>query len=356
MSIYPNETQPIRPGEELDLHRLETYLQERVPDPSGSLAVEQFSGGHSNLTYLIQWGGREMVLRRPPFGNKVKTAHDMGREYRVLSKLYKAYAVAPRPIMYCEDEAILGAPFYLMERKHGVILRQTLPPDFHPEPETVRRMCLSFIDNLADLHRLDYQAAGLGDLGRPEGYVQRQVEGWAKRYTNAQTDVVPYIDQVIGWLTRQIPKESDAAVIHNDYHFSNVMLDSNDFSRIVAVLDWEMCTIGDPLMDLGTTLGYWIQADDFEQLEIMGAGGPTILPGSLTRQEIAERYCEKTGRDPVNLLFYYCFGLFKIAVIVQQIYYRYVQGHTRDIRFANFHKRVALMSKKAFRSIEVGQF
>ncbi len=360
MSMYLDETQPVRKGEELDVRRLGAYLREHLPGASEPLIieVEQFPHGHSNLTYLLRWNGREAVLRRPPFGNRVKTAHDMGREYRVLSRLYKVYAAAPRPLAYCEDETILGAPFYLMERKRGVILRQTLPPGLNLDPETVRHLCESFIDNLACLHRIDYQAAGLGDLGHPDGYIRRQVEGWIKRYGNAQTEEVPHLDQIMGWLTERIPKESGAALIHNDYKYDNLVLDPQDLPRIVAVLDWEMCTLGDPLMDLGTTLAYWAQADDSDRLELKGAGGPgpTTLPGSLTRRELAERYSEKTGLDVSNLLFYYCFGLFKIAVIVQQIYYRYVKGYTRDERFANLHERVALLIQIATRAVEAGKF
>ncbi len=357
MIEYLDKTQPVRKGEELDLHRLEPYLREHLPDFSGPLTVEQFPGGHSNLTYLLRWNGKEMVLRRPPFGNRVKSAHDMGREYRVLGKLWKVYPPAPRPFLYCEDISILGAPFYLMERRYGIVLRQSLPPGLHPAPQTVRRMSESFIDNLADLHGIDYQAAGLGDLGRPEGYMQRQVEGWTRRYRNAQTDEIPYIDQIGKWLMERIPRQSDATLIHNDYKYDNLMLDPQDLSHIVAVLDWEMCTIGDPLADLGTTLGYWVQADD-EEFHQMAAGGsgPTTWPGSLTRCELAERYNRKTGRDVSNLLFYYCFGLFKTAVIVQQIYYRYVKGYTQDERFANLLQRVILLSKVAVRAVERGRF
>ncbi|MCI0529388.1 MAG: phosphotransferase family protein [Nitrospira sp.] len=329
-----------------------------MPDVSGPLIVEQFPGGHSNLTYLVRWGEKEMVLRRPPFGNRVKTAHDMGREYRVLSRLHKVYVPAPRPLAYCEDGSILGAPFYLMERRYGIILRQALPPGLYLNPETVRHMSESFIDNLAHLHSIDYQAVGLGDLGRPEGYVQRHVEGWTKRYRNAQTDEIPYMDQIIPWLTERIPKGNDAALIHNDYKYDNLMLDPHDFSRIVAVLDWEMCTLGDPLTDLGTTLGYWIQPNDFEAIKTINASdlGLTALPGSPPRHKLAERYAQKTNRDISNLLFYYCFGLFKTAVIVQQIYYRYVHGYTQDERFANLHRRVVLLSRIAVHAIEVGKF
>jgi aminoglycoside phosphotransferase (APT) family kinase protein len=355
MNEFIDKTKPVRAGEELDIPRLATYLKEHFPGASGLLLVEQFPGGSSNLTYLLRLGGREMVLRRPPFGNRVKTAHDMGREYRVLSKLHQVYPVAPRPLAYCPNETILGAPFYIMERRQGIILRRNLPPGLSLDPATVRRLCESLVDNFVDLHRLDYEAAGLADLGRPTGYVQRQVEGWTKRYHDAQTDNLPHMDRLAGWLAERMPPESGAALIHNDYKYDNLMLDPQDPTRIIGVLDWEMCTIGDPLMDLGTTLGYWIEAGDPEALRSF-AVGPTTLPGSMTRQELIERYARKAGRDVANMLFYYCFGLFKIAVIVQQIYARYVRGHTQDQRFARLNEWVAVLSDTAARAVETGTF
>jgi aminoglycoside phosphotransferase (APT) family kinase protein len=313
--------------------------------------VEQFPHGHSNLTYLLRRGEREWVLRRPPFGNQVKTAHDMGREFRVLSHLAPVFPAAPRPFLYCEDEHVLGAPFYLMERRHGVVLRKELPPGLPLDPPTTRQLGLTLIDTLARLHALDYRAVGLGDLGKPEGYVARQVTGWSNRAVQARTEDVPALERVTRWLAEHLPPESGATLIHNDFKHDNLLLDPHDLTRIVAVLDWEMATVGDPLMDLGTTLGYWMEANDpplFQQ----AARCPTNLPGSLTRRELIERYAEKTGRDVSNVLFYYCFGLFKIAVIVQQIYARYVRGHTRDARFAKLNDVVAILSQQAVRALE----
>jgi aminoglycoside phosphotransferase (APT) family kinase protein len=355
MDNYIDRTGPVRPGEGLDTAKLESHLREHLPDVSGPLVVEQFPQGYSNLTYLLRMGEKELVLRRPPFGSQVKTAHDMGREYRVLSKLHEVYEPAPRPLLYCEDASILGAPFYVMERRRGIILRKTLPPSLKLDAETAHQLCHSFVDNLALLHSLDYEAAGLGDLGKPEGYVERQVTGWTKRYRDAQTDEVPHINQIAAWLAGRIPQESGATLIHNDYKYDNLVLDPDDLTRIIAVLDWEMCTIGDPLMDFGTTLGYWIEASDDQAFQAM-AFGPTMLPGSLTRRELVERYAEKTGRDVSNILFYYCFALFKIAVIVQQIYYRYVKGHTRDDRFSRLNEVVALLGKAAVQAAEQGKF
>ena len=353
--MNPNpETAPVRPGEELPVAALEAYLARHLPGEPGPLAVEQFPHGHSNLTYLLRRGDQEFVLRRPPFGNQVKTAHDMGREYRVLSKLSAVYPPAPKPLLSCEDASVLGVPFYVMERRRGIVLRRADDPDHTIDPPTARRLSTALIDNLALLHALDYKAAGLADLGKPEGYVTRQVTGWINRYAAARTDDVPEMDRVAKWLGDNTPAESGAALVHNDYKYDNLLLDPADLTHIVAVLDWEMATVGDPLMDLGTTLGYWVEAGDPEEVRA-GAFGPTALPGSLTRQELVARYAEKTGRDVSGILFYFCFGVYKIAVIVQQIYARFVRGHTRDERFARLNERVAALGRQAITALETGR-
>jgi aminoglycoside phosphotransferase (APT) family kinase protein len=354
MNEHTDEAAPVRAGEELDVPRLRAYLAARLPGWDGPLTVEQFPRGYSNLTYLLRSGGRELVLRRPPFGNVVKTAHDMGREHRVLEALSRVYPLAPVPYLYCEDEAVLGAPFYVMERRRGVILRQPPPPGLALDADTMRRLSAAFIDALAQLHGLDYRAAGLGDLGRPEGYVERQVTGWVGRYRAAQTEEVQALEAVVRWLGENRPAGGGAALIHNDYKYDNLVLDPSDLTRIVAVLDWEMATVGDPLMDLGTTLAYWVEASDPEELRA-AAFGPTTLPGSLTRRELAARYGERTGRDVSGVLFHHVFGLFKVAVIVQQIYARYVRGHTRDGRFARLNGLVAVLGQAGARAVERGQ-
>jgi aminoglycoside phosphotransferase (APT) family kinase protein len=346
-------TTAVRAGEELPV-TLEDYLRQHLEGATGPFTVEQFASGHSNLTYLLRLGDAEWVLRRPPFGNQVKSAHDMGREYRVLSRLSMVYPPAPRPVLYCDDPAILGAPFYVMERRHGIVLRRQLPPGCVIDPATARRLSTALIDNLALLHGLDYRAAGMGDLGRPEGYVTRQVTGWTERYARARTDQLPAIDRVAGWLADRLPPESGAALVHNDYKYDNLVLDPNDLTKIVAVLDWEMATVGDPLMDLGTTLGYWVEASDPLPLQ-HAAFGPSALPGSLTRHELAARYAEQSGRDVSNVLYFYAFGLFKIAVIIQQIYARYVRGHTRDARFAQLNDLVAVLAEQADQAIGAGR-
>ncbi|MGE3314500.1 MAG: phosphotransferase family protein [Planctomycetaceae bacterium] len=354
MSAPIDQSTSVREGEQLDAARLGEFLAAHISGVQLPLVVEQFPQGFSNLTYLVRAGDQEFVLRRPPFGNRVKSAHDMGREYNVLSKLHKVYELAPKPLAYTDDESVLGAPFYVMERRRGVILRKSLPRGTNVEPETLRTLGLNAIDNLARLHTLDYAAAGLADLGKPSGYVERQVSGWASRYEKAQTDDVPAMFATIEWLKQNQPAESGAALIHNDYKYDNLILDPNDLTRIIAVLDWEMCTIGDPLMDLGATLAYWVEEGDDASLTSFVAG-PTNLPGSPKRSELIDRYREQTGRDLSNILFYYCFGLFKLAVIIQQIYYRYAAGHTQDPRFAHLNKVVFNLGRAAVRAIEIGR-
>jgi aminoglycoside phosphotransferase (APT) family kinase protein len=354
MSVNLDEATQVRPGEELPLDSLQGYLRTQFPDLDGPLTVEQFPSGHSNLTYLLHLGNGEFVLRREPFENPVKSAHDMGREYRVLSKLSLAYPPAPRPVLFCDDPSVLGVPFYLMERRRGLILRSQTPPDIAIDPPLARRLSESLIDNLAKLHALDVQQIGLGDLGRPEGYTTRQVSGWSDRWTKARTGELPVMEQVARWLTERVPEPAGAVLIHNDYKYDNLVLDPQDPSRIVAVLDWEMATVGCPLMDLGTTLGYWVEAGDPSALR-RSAMGPTALPGNLTRRELVERYVSETGRDVSGILFHYVFGLFKIGVIVQQIYARYVRGHTRDPRFASLDRLVSVLAEQAERSIAVGR-
>lgn len=343
-----------RAGEELDTGALAAYLGEHLPGAAGQpIAVEQFPGGHSNLTYLVRVGDRELVLRRPPVGSKVKTAHDMGREVRVLSRLAPAWSPAPRPILHCDDPAVLGCPFYLMERKRGIILRRELPPGLAIDAATARRLSEVLVDGLAELHAIDFAAIGLGDLGRPEGYVERQVRGWSERYAGSRTDDIPVVDRVAGWLAASMPASPPPALIHNDYKYDNIVLDPADVTRIIGVLDWEMATIGDPLMDLGTSLAYWVEAGDPPGMIAMRFG-PTTLPGMMTRAEIAARYAERTGRSVEHIVFYYAFGLFKTAVVAQQIYWRWKQGLTRDPRFEPFLLAVGALCEQAAAAIDRG--
>lgn len=352
-----DEAGPVRKGEELDVPRLEAFLLKELDNTEGPLTVEQFPSGFSNLTYLLRLGAKSgaknLVLRRPPFGNPVKTAHDMGREYRVLAKLCEVYELAPRPYLYCQDHDLIGDEFYVMERRHGVVLRGPEPPAQLQSTELAHRLCESFIANLARLHTLDYRAAGLGDLGKPTGYVQRQVTGWSNRYVNAATDNVPEIVHLAAWLADHMPTESGAALIHNDYKYDNLLLDPEDITHIRAVFDWEMTTIGDPLMDLGSTLAYWVEPADSTSLKAY-AFGPTMVPGSMSRRDLVSRYVHHTGCQAFDPLFYYCYGLFKLAVIVQQIYARFVRGLTHDTRFAELNRKVKSLGVEALRAIETG--
>ena len=344
------DTRPVRTSENLDWQRLADYLRKELDLPAAEMQVEQFPGGHSNLTYLVRVDGREMVLRRPPFGSRVKTAHDMGREHRVLSRLAPVYPKAPRPMAYCEDPSVLGAPFYLMERVRGVIVRREPPAGVDLGPETARRLAHAFVDALLELHAVDYTAAGLGELGHPEGYVERQVTGWTRRYQDARTDDLPEMETVAAWLDAHRPLSPAPSLIHNDFKYDNLVLDAQDPTRIVGVLDWEMSTVGDPLMDLGTALCYWVQADDPPDLLAVRFGA-TTLPGTPTRRELAQRYAEASGNSLEHLPFYYAFGLFKTAVVAQQIYYRFRQGLTADGRFASMIHGVRALSAQAARVI-----
>lgn len=350
MSAIEDGSKPVREGEALELGKLDAWLAGALPELSGPLVCEQFPSGYSNLTYLLKKGDAELVLRRPPFGAQVKSGHDMAREHRVLAGLAPVYPPAPRPLAKCDGADVIGAPFYLMERRRGVILRRKIPPELGVTPELLRRMCGALVDQLAALHAVDVHAAGLADLGKPEGYVRRQVEGWIARWERARTSEVPDLDELGRWLLANLPPESGACLVHNDYKFDNVMLDAADPTRIVAVLDWEMCTLGDPLLDLGTTLGYWVEPGDDPAWQAL-AFGPTMLPRAMSRLELAERYGEQTGRDVSDMLYYYAFALLKIAVIVQQIYFRFAKGFTTDARFAVLDRVVAVLGRTALAAI-----
>jgi aminoglycoside phosphotransferase (APT) family kinase protein len=345
---------PIRPGEELNLATLEPYLRLHFPNESGSLRVLQFPSGHSNLTYSLHLGQRELVLRRAPFGSTVKSAHDMSREFRVLSKLHAVYAPAPEVLVFCDDHSVLGAAFYVMEPIHGVILRKNLPPGLDFPPAQARRLSESLIDNLIRLHRVDYAAAGLSDLGKPEGYLQRQVTGWIDRYTKSSTHDYPEAGQIADWIQQHIPATQYVSLIHNDYKLDNVVLAAQDITRIVGVLDWEMCTIGDSLTDLGTTLAYWVDPTDPAELK-QHLSDVTTYPGCFTRSEIVQYYADKTKCDTSQVAFYLAFARFKLAVIVQQIFYRYHQGLTRDPRFATLPDRIAALLRASLQTAQTGQ-
>lgn len=348
------DTAPIRPDEGFDLAALARYLDGRLPGAAGPLEAEQFPGGHSNLTYLLRYGGAEFVMRRPPLGPVAPTAHDMTREHRVLTALWPVFPPAPRPFLLCEDPSVIGAPFYVMERRRGVVIRREWPRELGEDPAVRHRISEAIVDVMVALHAVDWRAIGLGGLGRPAGFVERQVRGWTERWERAKDREVPAVTEVARWLLERIPAPAGATLVHGDLKLDNVMLDPADPSRVVAVLDWEMCTTGDPLVDLGQLLCYWPQADDpAPRREAVAA--VTTLPGFFTRAEIVERYARLSGRDLSRIAFYEAFALFKTAVVVQQIFIRWKRGQTRDPRFAGFAPRVAALAEAA-RALAAGFF
>lgn len=354
MADFSDHPSAVRPGEEINVTLLEPFLRRHFPDETGPLGVQQFPSGHSNLTYAIQLGTKQLVLRRPPFGSKVKSAHDMGREFRVLSKLHACYPPAPEVLLFCDDPSVLGAPFYVMRPIHGIILRRDPPAELQLPLDTVRRLSESFVDNLAFLHELNYEIVGLGDIGKPEGYLDRQVRGWTQRYIESQTHEYPEAQRVAEWMARHIPPSPAATLVHNDYKYDNVVLAPNDIATIIGLLDWEMATIGDPLTDLGTALAYWTDAEDSEELQTI-RWGPTTLRGSLTRAQIVERYARKSGRDVSHIAFYLTLARFKLAVIVQQIYFRFRQGLTQDQRFASMPSLIQSLLRASLHCAQTGK-
>ena len=325
----------MNPGEELEVGKVDAWLKDRVSGLSGAPEVTQYRGGASNWTYRLRYASHDLVLRRPPAGTKAKSAHDMGREYRIQKALAPVFPFVPEMIAFCDDASVIGCEFYVMRRLDGTILRKDPPRDLALTPDQTRRLCLKVIDTLISLHRVDPEGAGLKDLGKGAGYTRRQVEGWSDRYRKARTWNVPRLEDVMSWLAARTPEDVATCLIHNDFRFDNVVLDPKDPTRVVGVLDWEMATLGDPLMDLGGALAYWVQADDDFFLRSLRRQ-PTHLPGMLTRREVVEYYAEKTGWRTDDWSFYEVFGLFRLAGIAQQIYHRYHRGESRNRAFRHF--------------------
>ncbi len=337
----------VRTGEELNASVIETFLRDSIPDLEGVMTIGQFPGGHSNLTYLVTFGNKEMVLRRPPFGFKARTAHDMGREYRILKALKPYYPYCPEPLIYSDDNTVMDCPFYVMERMKGIILRKSLPKGLVLSPDEVNQIFKNVVKAQSLLHAIDYRKTGLENLGRPDGYVSRQVEGWSSRYRAARTPDAPDFESVMDWLGDNSPPDSsDSCIIHNDFKFDNIVLDSSNPLKITGILDWEMATIGDPLMDIGSSMGYWVQKDDSSEMQAMRTL-PTHLEGAMTRRQYMNYYSEISGRPLKNIEFYRGFGLFRLAVIAQQIYYRFYHGQTSDKRFQMLIFAVAVLEKEA---------
>ena len=337
---------PVRADEGLDSARLAAWLDGKLPGAKGALELSQFGGGHANLTYLLRFGAAEYVLRRPPLGPIAPSAHDMPREHRVLANLWRVYPLAPRSYLLCADEGVIGAPFHVMERRFGIVIRNDLPARFQGDAGLARRIGEMIVDALADLHKVDPAAADLSDLGRPEGFVERQLIGWTKRWHAAKAAEDPCLDAVAAWLDANRPPAQAVALLHNDPKLDNMIVGTDDPARAVAVLDWDMCTRGDPLMDLGYLLTFWGEAGDPEPW-IKAASMPTWREGFPSRAEAKARYAEATGFDLSAIRWYHVFGTFKIAVVLQQIYIRFVRGQTQDRRFAPFGARVAALIDKA---------
>jgi aminoglycoside phosphotransferase (APT) family kinase protein len=329
----PADVIQVREDEDFNRERLVEYLRGRLEGSDAPLDVLQFGGGHANLTYLLRFGEREYVLRRPPLGPVAPKSHDMSREYRVLSVLHRAYSPAPKAFLYCDDPGIIGAPFFVMQRRKGIVVRWAIPPEFGggEDPAVNRRISEAMIDALADLHDVDHASVGLGDLGRPEGFLRRQVDGWSGRYVRAKTKDLPVVTEVTQWLAERLPPSPPATLLHNDWRLDNIMLNTNDPGRVEAVFDWDMCTVGDPLADLGTLVASWAEAGE----DFVGTAGrmPSTVPGFLTRREAIERYGRRRNVDVSQVPYYQVFGLFKLGVVLQQIYYRYHVGQTKDERF-----------------------
>ncbi|MGC9951020.1 MAG: phosphotransferase family protein [Bryobacteraceae bacterium] len=339
----PSDFAPVREGEQIDTQALAAYLDGKLPGVQAGLTVRQFPGGHSNLTYLLEAGGCEYVLRRPPLGPVAPKAHDMAREYNVLAAVHPFFRQAPRVFLLCDDPAVIGAIFFVMERRRGLVLRREIPAEYAGDPGFGRRVSEAFVDCLAGLHAVDVNRV---ILGKPAGFLERQVNGWAERFARAQTEPLPQMDQLIRWLRDRLPESPAPTLVHNDYKLDNMMLNAGDPGRVEAVLDWEMATVGDPLVDLGCVMCYWPEAGD-PPVRRDALSAITTLPGWFTRAQLVERYARLTGRDVSGLGYYEVFGIFKIAVVLQQIYFRYHRGQTRDERFRNFDQRVRGLVKIA---------
>jgi aminoglycoside phosphotransferase (APT) family kinase protein len=337
------DTIAVRAGENFDLEKVEGYLRDHIEDlGEGTLQVRQFPSGASNLTYLLQIGNWEGVLRRPPLGPVPPKAHDMKRESGLLQHINPAFPLAPKPYIYCDDLAIIGASFYVMERRKGVIVDKSFPPGITPTPDLCEQISHTVIDTLVQIHAIDWHAAGLDTFGHPPGFLERQVKGWIERYHRAKTDEISHVESLTNWFMSHLPQSQAPTLIHNDFKLNNMMLDEHDLTHPIAVFDWEMATIGDPLFDLAISLSYWATADDSEELKTIL---PTVtwLPGFVSRETFMAIYAQKSSRDLSSMDFYLIFAYFKLAVIIQQIYVRWKRGQTQDERFSAFGDRVQML-------------
>ena len=349
MSVVPDQTRPVREEDAFDAARVDAFLTQHIAGLEGTPTVTQFPGGASNLTYLLRYANRDLVLRRPPRGAKAKSAHDMLREARVMGAIKPSYPYVPAILARCNDDSVIGQDFYVMERLSGTILRRDLPVELGLDRDGVRALCLGFIDRLIELHQVDATQPGLKELSKGEGYIGRQLAGWSERWRQAATEGSDPCEDVIAWLDAQQPAHDNAScVIHNDFRFDNVVLASDNPLAIIGVLDWELATIGDPLMDLGSSLAYWVQADDDAVFQSFRRQ-PTHEAGMLTRREVVAYYGERTGLDVSGWRFYEVFGLFRLMVIIQQIYRRYALGQTTNPQFAGFGDAARYMGMRCRR-------
>jgi aminoglycoside phosphotransferase (APT) family kinase protein len=350
LSTTAPDTIAVRPDERFDETKLADYLRGKLPGSDQPLTVRQFGGGAANLTYLLDYGSdndaHQYVLRRPPLGPVAKSAHDMAREYKVLSVLHEAFPYAPQAFLYCDETAVIGSTFFIMARQQGIVVRRSIPNVYAHFPNAPRRMSEALVDALAQFHAVDYEAIGLEDLGEPSGFVERQIEGWYKRWSKAQTHDLPEMDTVYRWLKANQPQTSQFSLVHNDYKLDNVMLDPTDPGKLIAIFDWDMCTLGDPLNDLGALLTYWMEPSDPPYMQAI-AMMPIGDLGFMTRQELVARYAEKSGRNVYSIHFYHALGLFRLTVIIAQIYIRYKRGQTQDERFAAMEFMIPMLAKVA---------
>jgi aminoglycoside phosphotransferase (APT) family kinase protein len=340
------DTIAVRTDEQFDEAHLAHYLHDKLDGAEAPLIVRQFGGGAANLTYLLDYGDHQYVLRRPPLGPVAPSSHDMAREFRVLSVLHQAFPPAPHAYLFCDDHSVIGSPFFVMQRKQGVVVRRSIPPEYADMPDASRRMSEALVDALAAFHAVDYHTLGLETLGKPAGFIERQVEGWYGRWHNARTHVLPQMETVYGWLRENVPPAGAPTLVHNDYKLDNVMLAADDPGSLIAIFDWDMCTLGDPLADLGALLTYWTEPGDAPHLQ-MTAMMPVGDSGFMTRAELVERYAEKSGRDVSHIRFYHALGLYRLVVICAQIYIRFERGQTQDARFEAFGQMIPLLAQAA---------
>ena len=348
---YLDQATQVRVGEELDAAIIDAWLKSQLNDLSGQPVITQYSGGASNWTYCLNYKNYELILRRAPAGTKAKGAHDMGREFRVQSALKPVYNYVPKMLAFCDDESVLGTDFYVMEKINGIIPRKNLPRGLQLNAATTRKLCTNVLDCMVELHQVDYRTTPLENLAKGTGYIERQISGWCSRFQQSKTWNVPNGKYVMDWLKANMPDIERTCVIHNDFRFDNVVLNPDKVTQVIGVLDWEMATLGDPLMDLGNTLAYWVEKDD-DFLAQSSRRQPTHLEGMMSRENVIEYYCDKMGYKSEDFTFYEVYGLFRLAVIIQQIYFRYHHKQTRNPAYKNFWIFVHYLLRRSKQAIK----